>query len=69
MLEKKVRKEAAIEFFGVIKMKEHRCDDFNTAVAGMWSDNEDWRIYGKKLIVRNEYNVKIKFCPFCGEKL
>jgi len=53
----------------VIKMKEHRCDDFNTAVAGMWSDNEDWRIYGKKLIVRNEYNVKIKFCPFCGEKL
>lgn len=50
-------------------MKTHRCDEFEEAVAGMWSGNEDWRIYGKKLIVRDEYNIKIRYCPFCGEKL
>jgi hypothetical protein len=50
-------------------MKEHRCVEFKKAVAGLWSDNDDWEIKGKNIIARGEYMIRIKYCPFCGEKL
>jgi rRNA maturation protein Nop10 len=49
--------------------KEHRCDEFKSALASKFSKNEDWIIMGKKLTVRGEYTIRIDYCPFCGVEL